>query len=244
MQGVVGDLQGDVGGVLLGHGGLHAVGDVGLLQLGGGVDQEPGAAQLGGHVGNLEGHVLLLADGLAELNPLLGVLHGGLIGPLGDAQRLSRDADTAAVQGGHGDLEALALLAQQVLLGDLHVVEVQLAGGGGTDAHFVVVLFKGKALPALFHDEGGDAPGTDAGGGDGEDHIGVGLAAVGDKDFLAVEEVVVPHVLGGGLGAAGVGAGIGLGQAEGPHLFAGAQIGQILFLLLLIAEGVDGVGAQ
>ena len=57
-----------------------------LLQLGGGVDEEPGAAQLGGHVRQLEGQGLLGGDGLAELNPLLGVLQGGLIGPLGDAQ--------------------------------------------------------------------------------------------------------------------------------------------------------------
>ena len=72
---VVGDLQGNVRGVHLGHGGLHAVGLVVLLQLGGGVDEEPGAAQLGGHVRQLEGQGLLGGDGLAELNPLLGVLH-------------------------------------------------------------------------------------------------------------------------------------------------------------------------
>ena len=242
LEGVVCDLQGNVGGVLLGHGGLHAVGDVCLLQLGGGVDQEPGAAQLGGHISDLKGDVLLLADGLSELNTLLGVLHGGLIGPLGDAQRLGRDADAPAVQGGHGDLEALALLAQQVLLGNLHVVEIQLAGGGRADAHLVIVLLKGKALPALFHDKGGDAPRSDTGGGDGEHHIGAGLAAVGDEYLL--EEVVVPHALGGGLGAAGVRAGVGLGEAEGPQFFAGAEVGQIFFLLLLGAEGVDGVGAQ
>ena len=83
-----------------------------LLQLGGGVDEEPGAAQLGGHVRQLEGQGLLGGDGLAELNPLLGVLQGGLIGPLGDAQGLGCDADTAAVEGGHGDFEAVTLLAQ------------------------------------------------------------------------------------------------------------------------------------
>ena len=222
LQRVVGDLQGDVGGILLGHGGLHAVGHVGLLQLGGGVDQEPGAAQFGGHVGNLESDVLLLADGLAKLNPLLGILHSSLIGPLGDTQGLSGDADASPVQGGHGNLEALALLAQQVFLGDLHIVEIQLAGGGGADAHFVIVLLKSEALPALLHDKGGDAPGADAGGGDSEHHIGVSLTAIGDKNFLAVEEVVIPHVLGGGLGAAGVRPGVGLGEAEGPQLLAGA----------------------
>ena len=137
-------------------------------------------------------------------------IHGGLVGALGDAQRLGGNADTAAVQSGHGDLEALALLAQQVFLGDLDVVEVQLAGGGGADAHFVVVGLKGEALPALLHDEGGNAPGADVRRGDGKDHVGVRLAAVGDEDLLAVEEVVVAHVLGGGLGAAGVGAGVRL----------------------------------
>ena len=54
------------------------------------------------------------------------------------------------------------------------------------EAHFVIVLLKSKALPALFHDEGADAPGADAGGRDGENHIGAGFAAVGDEDFLAV----------------------------------------------------------
>ena len=39
------------------------------------------------------------------------------------------------------------------------------------------MLLKGEALPALFHNKGGDAPGADAGGGDGEHHIGAGLAA-------------------------------------------------------------------
>jgi hypothetical protein len=157
LQGVVGDLQGDVGGVLLGHGGLHAVGGVGLLELSGGVDQQPGAAEAGGHVGDLEGNGLLLADGTAELDALLGVFHRRVKGSLGDAQSLGRDADAPAVQSGHGDLEALALLAQEIFLRDLHVVEDELAGGGGTDAHLVVVVAEGEALPALFENEGGDA---------------------------------------------------------------------------------------
>ena len=215
-----------------------------LLQLGGGVDQEPGAAQLGGHVGQLEGQGLLGGDGLAELDALLGVLQGGLVGPLGDAQGLGRDADAAAVQGGHGDLEALALLAQQVLPGHLHVVEDQLGGGGGADAHLVVVVAELEALPALLHDEGGDAPGADVGGGDGKDHVGVRLGGVGDEDLAAVEQVVVALVHGGGLGAAGVGAGVGLGQAEGADLLTPGQGHQVLLLLLLGAEGEDGPGAQ
>ena len=55
---------------------------------------------------------------------------------------------------------------------------------------------------------------------------------------------MVALVHGGGLGAAGVGACVGLSQAEGADLLALGQGDQILFLLLLIAEGVDGPGAQ
>ena len=117
LQGIVGDLQRDVRGVHLRHGGLHAVRRVLLLQLRRGVDEEPGAAQLGCHIRQLEGDALLGRDGLAELDALLRVLDGLLAQrvlkrALGDAQRLRGDADASAVQRGHGNLEALALLAQ------------------------------------------------------------------------------------------------------------------------------------
>jgi hypothetical protein len=54
-------------------------------------------------------------------------------------ERLRGDADASAVERGHGDLEALALLAQKVFLRDLHVVEDQLAGGAGANAQLVVM---------------------------------------------------------------------------------------------------------
>ena len=112
LHGVVGDLQRDVRGVHLRHGGLHAVRRVLLLQLRRGVDEEPGAAQLGCHICQLEGDALLGRDGLAELDALLGIAQRVLKRALGDAQRLRGDADASAVQRGHGNLEALALLAQ------------------------------------------------------------------------------------------------------------------------------------
>ena len=193
---------------------------MGLLLLRGGVDQETGAAQLGRHFRDFECDDLLGADGPAELDALLGILHRRLKGPLGDAQRLGRDADAPAVQRAHGNFKPHALLAQQILLRHMHVVEVELAGGGGADAHFIVVRLEGEALPALFHDKGGDAPGADARRGDGKDHIGVRLAAVGDEDFLAVEQVIISLVLRHRLRTAGVGACVGLSEAERADLFA------------------------
>ena len=130
LQGIVGDLQRDVRGVHLRHGGLHAIGLVLLLQLRRGVDKEPGATQLGGHIRQLEGDALLGRDWLAELDALLGIAQRLLKRALGDAQGLRGDSDASAVQRGHGDLETLALLAQQVFLGDLHVIEDQFRCGG------------------------------------------------------------------------------------------------------------------
>ena len=101
-----------------------------------------------------------------------------------------------------------------------------------------------KALPALLHDEGGDAPGADVRSGDGENHIGVRLGSVGDEDLAAVKEVVIPLVQRGGLRAAGIGAGVGLRQAEGADFLALGQRDQIFLLLLLGAVGENGPRAE
>ena len=101
-----------------------------------------------------------------------------------------------------------------------------------------------KALPALLHDEGGDAPGTDVRRGDGEYHIGVRLGRVGDEDLAAVEQVVVALVQCRGLRAAGVRSGVRFGQTEGSQLLASCQRDEILLLLRLRAVGEDGPRAQ
>ncbi len=55
---------------------------------------------------------------------------------------------------------------------------------------------------------------------------------------------MVALVHGRGLGTAGIGPGVGLGEAERADLLAFAQGDQILLLLLLGAEGEDGPGPQ
>ena len=62
--------------------------------------------------------------------------------------------------------------------------------------------------------------------GHGEHHEGIGHVAVGDEALGAVEDVVVALQHRQGLLAGGVCAGVGLGQAEGTDLLAGAQVGR------------------
>ena len=65
---------------------------------------------------------------MAEGGPLLGVIAGGFEGRLGDAHRLGRYPDPPAVERAHRDLEALALLAEDVARGHPAVLEVHLGG--------------------------------------------------------------------------------------------------------------------
>ena len=67
----------------------------------------------------------------------------------------------------------------------------------------------------------------------------VGDGAVGDPHLGAVEHPVVAVALGRGAHAAGVGAEVGLGQAEAADRLAGRHARQPLLLLLLGAERVD-----
>ena len=157
LQGIVGDFQRNVRGIHLRHGRLHAVRLMMLLQFGCGINQEPCAAQLGGHIRQLKGNALLGGNGLAELDTFFGICQRVLEGSLSDPQRLGGNTDAAAVQRGHGDFEALALLAQQVFLGNLYVVEDQLRRGGGADAHFIIVVTELEAFPSLLHNKSRDA---------------------------------------------------------------------------------------
>mgnify|MGYP000526683930 CR=1 FL=1 len=125
-----------------------------LLQLRRGVDEEAGASvSLVAISASLKAMLCWAAMGLPNWTRALGVGHGLFHGALGNAQSLGRDADAAAVQGLHGDLEALALLAQQVLLGNDAVGEHDLGGGGAVQAHLLFVLAHGEAGEAALHDE-------------------------------------------------------------------------------------------
>ena len=112
LQGIVGDLQRDVRGVHLRHGGLHTVRRVLLLQLRRGVDEEPGAAQLGCHICQLEGDALLGRDGLAELDALLGMLNACSNAPWAMPSACAAMPMRPPSSVDMAILEALALLAQ------------------------------------------------------------------------------------------------------------------------------------
>ena len=122
------------------------------------VDQEPRRLDARLHVRDLESGALELADLLTEGLALAGIRHAGLVGRLGDAQCLRRNADAPGIQNGHGDLEALAFFAQACRGRHAAVLEEQLAGGRGSNAQLRLLLAAAEARRISRVDqEGADA---------------------------------------------------------------------------------------
>ena len=104
--------------------------------------------------------------------------------------------------------------------GHADVVEDDLAGVRGPDAHLLELLAGREPGGARRDHEAGLAPGAEVGVDGGHDHVEVGDAAVGDPGLGAVEDPLVLGLVVDGPGAqrAHVGAGVGLRDAEGGQL--------------------------
>src|SRR5882762_1298177 len=131
LDGGVGGLHRDGRGQELRHRGLARERKAAVLEACRLVDQEPRRLDPGGHVREQELDRLELGDRLPELPPLARVLERGVQRGLRDSDRHRPDRDAPAVEGLHELLEALAFLAfllEEILLGQLHVLEEELHG--------------------------------------------------------------------------------------------------------------------
>ncbi len=135
------------------------------------------------------------------------------------------------------EVEAVAFLPKDVLGGNAAVVEGQFRRVGGAPAMLVEGAGNGEAGGAFLDEEHGDRL---AGGalriGLGGDAVEVGVDAVGDEHLGAVEDEIVAVAAGGGADALHVGAGVGLGDADGGDGVARDDAGHV--------GGLLGVGAR
>ena len=216
----------------------------------------PGAAQqvqlehveLHPVVGHLEGDALPLAEGLAERGALRGVLAADLERLLGAAEAGGGHEHAGGVEAVHVHVEALALFAEDVLAGQLHVLVDPAAGGEAHAAHVLVGGVgdavemgrdpdEGHALVALGGvglDQGAVAARrAPLGALLGPAHVG--LLAVHDEGLL----LLVPRR--DGLDGAEVRAAAGLGGVDAGERLAGGDGRQHLLLQLVGAVAVDDV---
>ena len=140
--------------------------------------------------------------------------------------------------------EALAFLrAEQVGGRHLDVVEEQLRRVLRLEAELLQVATAAEALGlGGFDDDQRDAARLLLRVGLGDDDDQIGVLAVGDEGFLAVDDILVAgHPRGRAYGLE-VGAGARLGHGDGADQFAGRHLGQPAAFLLLRAIGQDIVG--
>jgi hypothetical protein len=229
----VGALDGGFGRVQLGDRGLGGVGLTGVLEIARPPDKHPGGVGLDRHVGDHRLDQLKAGDRTPELLAVLGVAHRGLHAALTDPDAAGRDAVSPGVQRAHRDLEAVAHLSQQLILGHLDVVERDRGRVRAAQAHLVVDLLRLESRLIGLDQEAGESTVALLGVGLGEDQRQLGVVAQRDPHLGAVN-----HPAGVGAARAGaligrVRARVGLGEPEAPQPFARAQLGQVSLLLLV-----------
>lgn len=144
---------------------------------------------LASHVGELHADDRVVDELLPEGLALVRVLHGILVADTGKADALDDDANTLMVEVGHDDLEALVLLAKQVLHGDLDVLEGNIGGAAAPDTLAVHAAGADTArLP--FDEEEGESVHAALASADGSSEV-VGPAAVGDPLLLTIDNIVL-----------------------------------------------------
>ncbi len=155
---------------------------------------------------------------------------------LGSAHRAPCDAEAGAVETAEWAGKTFDV-GQQVGFGDEAIFEHDFAGDRGAQGEFAFDLRRGETLGAAFDDETADH----AIFGLGPDHRDIGDGGIGDPHLRTVEAETARLFHRACLHAAGVGTGIGLGEAEATDEFTAGEFGQIFLSLLLGAVGEDGM---
>src|ERR1700674_5565286 len=202
--------------------------------------------QLRVHVGELALHELEGADRLAELLAFVHVGQHQVHGGLHDSQRTAGEHGALGVQALHQHARAAVHFAENVVRGNLAVLEHELARIRAAHAELVELLRGREALHALFDQERRHRLGAlVAGGGAHVDDEHVGVGPVGDPHLAAVRDPAIALLLRlARHGAHDVGARAGLAHRERADELPRAQLGQELAALRLGAVEVEVVDAD
>ena len=232
-------VHGGLGRVQLGDRGLGRVRLAGVLEVTGAPHEHPGGVGLNLHVGEHSLDELEACDRLAELDPLLGVLDRRLDAALTDADAAGGDAVATGVKRAHRDLEPVAHLAEHLLVGDLDVVERDRRCVRAAEAHLVMDRLRLEARLVGIDEEAGETAVGLRRIGLGEDQRHLGVVAHRDPHLRPVDDPAGVGLARAGALVGGVGAGVRLGEAEAPEPLPGAQLRQVVVLLLLGSPAQD-----
>ena len=234
-----------LGRVELGDRGLHRVRLAFVLEHAGAVDQHPAGVALEDHVGDHLLDQLEAGERDAELLALLRVLDRGVDAAVADPDAAGGDAVAAVVERAHRDLEAVADLAEQrrrratsTESSEISAVSEErrpsLPWISWVVKPSLSVGTRKQARPRCFFVRVGL----------GEDQRHVGEVGERDPHLLAADRPARVGLGRAGAEVGGVGAGVGLGQAEAAERLARAEPRQPGRLLLLVAPALDRAADQ
>ncbi len=197
---LVSDLPAHLGAVQLGERRLDPdVLPVAVGQLAGELNDRLDRVGRRGDERDLLGDRLVLADGPAPLDARARPFPGNLDSQLAGRRAAGREREAARVQGGEGDLEALALVPDAAVGRHPDLVKPGYPVLKPAQAHERVALLDGDAVGvSLDHERGDAAAVTLALGHPGHHHQEVSDDSVGGPQLYAVQ-----HVLGSVGGRAG-----------------------------------------
>ena len=184
------------------------------------VHEQARRVELGEHVDEPEGHRLVLADGLAERDALLRVAKRGVVGRPAEADREGPGHHPDLRQDAPHLLDPARLAAEEVLVGNDHVVEDDLAGGRRPHAELLDLLAERHAGKLPVDQEERDVLHPALGGRLRADRQHVGDGGVRDPRLGPLETPAAVDPLRRGGEIADVRARVRLGQGERGDLLA------------------------
>jgi hypothetical protein len=200
--------------------------------------QELGLRDLGRHPRELLLRDLERRERLVEHDPFLRVAERLVEAGHGGADRPPRDAVPRLRQTGEGRTESLRL-GEPVLLGDGHVLQIELARDGGPERELPLHVGRLKALRPLLDEEAADTVlGTSP------DDCDVGERSVRDPTLGPVEDPAIAIAIRLRQHPRWVRAEVGLRQPEAADRLALGHPRKPPLLLLVGAVTVDRVHAQ
>ena len=180
-----------------------------------------------------------MADRAAEGLALQRVLQRALERRLHPADGAERHREPLPLEVGHDQVEALVLLAEQVLFGHAHVGECELAGVRRVPPELLELARDLEARHALLEHQEREAVVAALLCRLHRGHVEVGAHAVGDERLGAVHDVLAVVTAGEGLQARNVGTGARFGDRQRADLLALDPGHDPALLLLLGAELED-----
>lgn len=188
----------------------------------------PADLDLGSHLGKLEAGILEVRHRLAERLALASVVERPLQGRLGRRQRADTDGQALLRQLLHQVDESLAVLAEQVLPGNPHILEEQLGGVLGLHPDLLQALALAEARRTRLDHEQAYALGASLRIGLRHHDHQVGEEAVGDEGLRAIDDVLVAIQYRRGLHPLQVGTGPGSVMAMAATISPDTSFGRYL----------------